>query len=71
MFFSVLLQTNGEKQCKFIVDHMQKESKSSFSGVDIVSDFAGNKRFVTGFRAKSHNPTNPNGHPNEWTVKIN
>ncbi|KAF7144739.1 hypothetical protein RHSIM_Rhsim04G0006400 [Rhododendron simsii] len=46
-------ETNGEKQCKFLVDHMQKESKSSFSGVDIVSDFAGNKRFVTGFRAKS------------------
>ncbi|KAI8557371.1 hypothetical protein RHMOL_Rhmol04G0005800 [Rhododendron molle] len=49
-------ETNGEKQCKFLVDHMQKEYKSSFSGVDIVSDFAGNKRFVTGFRAKSHRP---------------
>lgn len=43
-------ETNGKKQCKFLVDYMQKECDGSFCDVDIVSDFAGNKRFVTGFR---------------------
>ncbi|XP_018432825.2 uncharacterized protein LOC108805307 isoform X1 [Raphanus sativus] len=43
-------ETNGEKQSKMIVDYMTSNLKDSFSGVKIVSDFAGIGRFVTGFR---------------------
>ncbi|XP_052207330.1 uncharacterized protein LOC127811469 isoform X3 [Diospyros lotus] len=45
-------ETNGEKQCNFLVDYMQSEFKGSFSDIRIVSDFAGVQRFVTGYRAK-------------------
>ncbi|XP_057466178.1 uncharacterized protein LOC130755709 [Actinidia eriantha] len=45
-------ETNGEKQCKSLVDYMQNESKGSFCDVSIVSDFTGKQRFVTGFKAK-------------------
>ena len=47
--FYILLQTNGEKQCKFLVDYMENESKGNFYDVKIVPDFAGIQRFVTGF----------------------
>ncbi|KAL3503707.1 hypothetical protein ACH5RR_038156 [Cinchona calisaya] len=44
-------ETNGEKQSKFLVDYMENESKGSFFDVKVASDFAGIKRFVTGYRA--------------------
>ncbi|XP_057950043.1 uncharacterized protein LOC131145031 [Malania oleifera] len=43
-------ETNGEKQCMFLVDYMTKESVGSFCNINMVPDFAGIKRFVTGFR---------------------
>lgn len=43
-------ETNGEKQCKFLVDYMQNDIAGSFCNLNIVSDFAGIQRFVTGFR---------------------
>ncbi|XP_056173038.1 uncharacterized protein LOC115692258 isoform X1 [Syzygium oleosum] len=43
-------ETNGEKQCKFLVDYMQNQLPGSFCNVDTVSDFAGIQRFVTGSR---------------------
>lgn len=43
-------ETNGEKQCKFLVDYMQNQIAGSFCNLNIVSDFAGIQRFVTGFR---------------------
>ncbi|KAL6975104.1 peptide chain release factor N(5)-glutamine methyltransferase [Sarracenia purpurea var. burkii] len=46
-------ETNGEEQCMFLVDYMQNESKGSFCDIDIVSDFAGTQRFVTGFKERS------------------
>ncbi|KAF9686517.1 hypothetical protein SADUNF_Sadunf03G0166800 [Salix dunnii] len=42
-------ETNGEKQCKFLVDYMQNQIAGSFCNLNIVSDFAGIQRFVTGF----------------------
>lgn len=45
-----MVQTNGEKQSKMIVDLMTVDLKNSFSDAKIVSDFAGIGRFVTGFR---------------------
>ncbi|KAK3024328.1 hypothetical protein RJ639_000827 [Escallonia herrerae] len=45
-------ETNGEKQCKFLVDYMETKLKGSFNDVNIVSDFAGIQRFVTGFRSR-------------------
>ncbi|XP_065861984.1 uncharacterized protein [Euphorbia lathyris] len=42
-------ETNGEKQCKFLKDHMEHNYPGSFCNVKIVSDFAGIERFVTGF----------------------
>ncbi|KAL7248951.1 hypothetical protein ACSBR1_011177 [Camellia fascicularis] len=47
-------ETNGKKQCKFLVDYMKNELKGGFCDVDIVSDFAGMQRFVTGFRSKTN-----------------
>lgn len=49
-FGRMMMQTNGEKQSKMIVDYMSNDLKNSFSDVKIVSDFAGIGRFVTGFR---------------------
>ncbi|KAL3734023.1 hypothetical protein ACJRO7_023384 [Eucalyptus globulus] len=43
-------ETNGEKQCKFLVDYMQNQLPGSFCNVNTVSDFAGIQRFVIGFR---------------------
>lgn len=46
----MMMQTNGEKQSKMIVDYMTSTLKHCFSDLKIVSDFAGIDRFVTGFR---------------------
>lgn len=47
----MMMQTNGEKQSKMIVDYMTtSDLKDCFYDLKIVSDFAGIKRFVTGFR---------------------
>lgn len=43
-------ETNGEKQCKHLVEYMETEAGDSFCNLNIVSDFAGIQRFVTGFR---------------------
>ncbi|XVE59734.1 hypothetical protein DITRI_Ditri05aG0070100 [Diplodiscus trichospermus] len=43
-------ETNGEKQCKFLVDYIEKDKPGSFCNIDIVSDFADIQRFVMGFR---------------------
>ncbi|KAL5804996.1 hypothetical protein ACOSQ3_031796 [Xanthoceras sorbifolium] len=42
-------ETNGEKQCKFLVDYLENDNAGSFCNMKIVSDFAGIPRFVTGF----------------------
>lgn len=47
----MMMQTNGEKQSKMIVDYMMSNDlKDCFSDLKIVSDFAGINRFVTGVR---------------------
>ncbi|KAG4109156.1 hypothetical protein ERO13_1Z049302v2 [Gossypium hirsutum] len=43
-------ETNGEKQCKFLVEYIENEKPGSFRDMNIVSDFAGIQRFVMGFR---------------------
>lgn len=43
-------ETNGENQCKFLKNYLENDSAGSFCNVNIVSDFAGIQRFVTGFR---------------------
>ncbi|CAK9157798.1 unnamed protein product [Ilex paraguariensis] len=45
-------ETNGENQCKFLVDYMETETEGCFRDAKIISDFAGIQRFVTGFRAQ-------------------
>lgn len=45
------MQTNGETQSKFLVVYMDTKVKGTFRGLNIVSDFAGIGRFVTGYRA--------------------
>ncbi|KAK9274929.1 hypothetical protein L1049_022184 [Liquidambar formosana] len=42
-------ETNGEKQCKDLVEYLENDYEGSFCNVNIVSDFAGIQRFVTGF----------------------
>ncbi|XP_010907337.2 uncharacterized protein [Elaeis guineensis] len=42
-------ETNGDKQSEFIADFMSTMWGNFFENVKIVSDFAGIKRFVTGF----------------------
>ncbi|GFQ07442.1 release factor glutamine methyltransferase [Phtheirospermum japonicum] len=45
-------ETNGETQSKSLVDYMHTEKvKGSFCNINIVSDFAGIQRFVTGYKA--------------------
>ncbi|KAJ9182972.1 hypothetical protein P3X46_006898 [Hevea brasiliensis] len=44
-----VFETNGEKQCQFLVDYMENNNPGKFCNVNIVSDFAGIQRFVTGF----------------------
>ncbi|KAL5568892.1 hypothetical protein UlMin_025467 [Ulmus minor] len=43
-------ETDGEKQCKYLVDYMETNARGSFCSVKIVPDFADIPRFVTGFR---------------------
>ncbi|CAL1357849.1 unnamed protein product [Linum trigynum] len=42
-------ETNGEEQCKYLVEYIQREISGSFCNLNIVPDFAGIERFVTGF----------------------
>ncbi|XP_042489467.1 uncharacterized protein LOC122069503 isoform X2 [Macadamia integrifolia] len=44
------LQTNGEKQSKFLLDFMTNKSVTNVQNVKVISDFSGIERFVTGFR---------------------
>lgn len=44
-------ETNGETQSKSLVDYMDTKMKGSFCRLNIVSDFAGIQRFVTGYRS--------------------
>ncbi|KAK8942598.1 hypothetical protein KSP39_PZI009116 [Platanthera zijinensis] len=43
-------ETNGDKQSEQIVDFMTTQWSNSFHDIKIEADFAGIKRFVTGFR---------------------
>ncbi|KAH7522478.1 hypothetical protein FEM48_Zijuj07G0142900 [Ziziphus jujuba var. spinosa] len=45
-----VFETNGEQQCKFLVEYMETEAGDNFYNVNIVPDFARVPRFVTGFR---------------------
>lgn len=49
-YFLYCLQTNGEKQCMFLVRYIETKFRSSFYNINVVSDFAGVQRFITGFR---------------------
>lgn len=44
-------ETNGEDQCRFLVDHIETIYNGSFHNLKIIPDFAGIKRFVTGIRS--------------------
>ncbi|KAL0399022.1 UNVERIFIED_CONTAM: Release factor glutamine methyltransferase [Sesamum radiatum] len=44
-------ETNGETQSKCLVDYMDTKMKGSFYSINIMPDFAGIQRFVTGYRA--------------------
>ncbi|KAL5159917.1 Release factor glutamine methyltransferase [Glycine soja] len=41
--------TNGEQQCRALVDYMENYRNGSFCNLEIRSDFAGIQRFVIGF----------------------
>ncbi|KAL9236523.1 hypothetical protein vseg_011181 [Gypsophila vaccaria] len=43
-------ETNGEKQCKVLADYLENVTGDRICDVNIVSDFAGVPRFVTGHR---------------------
>ncbi|KAM7252220.1 hypothetical protein ACFE04_024103 [Oxalis oulophora] len=43
-------ETNGDKQSEALAEFMDKKLKGSFCNVKLVSDLAGVRRFVTGFR---------------------
>ncbi|KAK9674286.1 hypothetical protein RND81_12G223400 [Saponaria officinalis] len=43
-------ETNGEKQCKILANYLENMTGDSICNVNIVSDFAGIPRFVTGHR---------------------
>ncbi|KAG4947622.1 hypothetical protein JHK87_043629 [Glycine soja] len=42
-------ETNGEQQCRALVDYMENYRNGSFCNLEIRSDFAGIQRFVIGF----------------------
>jgi release factor glutamine methyltransferase len=42
-------QTNGEKQCRELVDYMKSNRSASLCDLEILADFAGIQRFVIGF----------------------
>ncbi|KAI4333297.1 hypothetical protein L6164_018127 [Bauhinia variegata] len=46
-------ETNGEKQCRALVDYMENNRSGSFCKLEIVPDFAGIQRFVTGYRRQA------------------
>lgn len=52
IFLDLSFQTNGEQQCMALVDYMENHKSGSFYNVEIVPDFAGIQRFVTGFCRK-------------------
>ncbi|XP_059282539.1 uncharacterized protein LOC132036261 [Lycium ferocissimum] len=45
-------ETNGDEQSKFLVHYIENKKQGSFSKVKMVPDFAGIKRFITGFRGR-------------------
>lgn len=45
-------ETNGDEQSKFLVHYIETKKQGNFSKVKMVSDFAGIKRFITGFRGR-------------------
>lgn len=45
-----VFETNGEKQCEFLLNYLTNTAHGCFCNVNVVSDFAGIRRFVTGFR---------------------
>ncbi|XP_028752469.1 uncharacterized protein LOC114712168 [Neltuma alba] len=46
-------ETNGEQQCRALVDYMENYKSTSLCNFEIVPDFAGIQRFVTGFRRQA------------------
>ncbi|KAL4597960.1 hypothetical protein ACB092_11G026200 [Castanea dentata] len=44
-----IFETNGEKQCKCLAKYIENDIRGSFHSLDMVSDFAGIQRFLTGF----------------------
>ncbi|CAI8615010.1 unnamed protein product [Vicia faba] len=42
-------ETNGEKQCRELVDYMKSNRSASLCNLEIIADFAGIQRFVIGF----------------------
>lgn len=42
-------ETNGEKQCRELVDYMKSNRSASLCNLEILADFAGIQRFVIGF----------------------
>ncbi|XP_071725743.1 uncharacterized protein [Rutidosis leptorrhynchoides] len=44
-------ETNGEDQCRFLVEHLEDTHKGNFHDLKIIPDFAGIQRFVTGIRS--------------------
>ncbi|CAJ2632141.1 release factor glutamine methyltransferase [Trifolium pratense] len=42
-------ETNGEKQCRELVDYMKSNRSASLCDLEILADFAGIQRFVIGF----------------------
>ncbi|KAM1244496.1 hypothetical protein ACFX1X_036280 [Malus domestica] len=43
-------ETNGEEQCKYLVEYMENDAGGSFCNLNVVPDFAGINRFVTRIR---------------------
>lgn len=43
-------ETNGEKQCKLLAQYLENATGNNFRDINIVPDFAGISRFVTGYR---------------------
>ncbi|KAF7836242.1 Release factor glutamine methyltransferase [Senna tora] len=46
-------ETNGEQHCRALVDYMENNKSGSFCNFEIIPDFAGIERFVTGFHGKA------------------
>ncbi|EOY25427.1 Heat stress transcription factor A-1, putative isoform 1 [Theobroma cacao] len=45
-------ETNGDKQCEFLLNYIENDKSGSFCNVHPVSDFDGIQRFVLGFRQR-------------------